>query len=217
MADRPARQDQGARAGATTVYVVDDDEALRQSICYLINGRGYATTDFPSAEAFLAGYDAKRPGCLLLDLHLPRMSGIELLEWLAARADLRPVIMLTGHGDIPTAVRAMKAGALDFLQKPFHDAELLERIAQSIGLDAAWRSWRSEARVVVERLNSLDPEQRRVYDLLIEGRTTPEIARALNLDRGTVEVRRRSVLRRMKAGSTVELVRLAALASPPAR
>lgn len=191
-----------------TVYVVDDQRTMRKALCHLIRNAGLIAESFQSAEEFLQTYDPSRPGVLLLDLQMPGMSGLQLLERLAAKGDCRPVIVITGYADVPTAVRAMKAGAVDFIQKPFEIPELLERVRQSIALDGEWRRWNVEATQVVQRMNSLSPREREVLDLMVAGHPTKRIAEDLGLSTRTVELHRHSVMQKMEAKSVVELVRL---------
>jgi FixJ family two-component response regulator len=142
---------------------------------------------------------------------MPGMSGLHLLEHLARKGDCRPVIMLTGHGEVATAVRAMQAGAVDFLQKPAAEDELVERIRRSLGIDAQWRHWHRQARGVLQRLNALTARQRQILDLIVDGLTTREIAGRLGESVETVEADRRTLLRRMAARSAVDLARMASL------
>ena len=197
------------------MFVVDDQSILLKSLTFLLRSEGFATEAYNSAAAFLDGYDPERPGCLLLDLQMPDMDGLQLLERLAAKGDCRPVIILTGHGDVASAVRAMKAGAVDFLLKPFQREALLERIRHAIGLDAEWRRWHREARDVIARLDRLSPREREVMDLVIDGRSTREIAAQLSIAVKTVEGLRHAVMDKMQAHSAVELTRLVDLCRVP--
>lgn len=202
-------------AADATVFIVDDHGGLRKSLAFLVESAGFRAEVFASAEAFLEHDQPERPGCLILDLQMPGMSGLQLLEVLAGRGDCRPVIMISAHGDVPTAVRALKTGAVDFLQKPFKDQELLERIRQAIGLDAEWRRWRTEAQDVLQRLASLTPREREVFDLCVEGLSTKQIAERLGAGASTIETHRRHVLHKMQARSAVDLARLASLCRNP--
>ncbi len=194
-----------------TVFIVDDSVGIRSSLSFLLRSAGYATEEFSSAEEFLGRYDRERTGCLVLDLQMPGMSGLQLLERLAAKGDSRPVIMITGHGDVPTAVRAIKTGAVDFLQKPFRNDELLERVRQSVGLDAEWRQWHARSREILARMEDLTPREREIFDLVVDGRSVREIAEALRLGQRTVEGHRRRLMQKMGAGSIVDLVRMASV------
>lgn len=197
-----------------TVFIIDDQRTMRSSLRRLIETAGIKAEAFDSAEAFLDSYDVQRPGCLLLDLQMPGMSGLQLLERLASRGDGRPVIVLTGHADVPTAVRAMKAGAVDFIQKPFQIPELLERIRQSLALDAQWRRWKLEAAQILDRMNALSPREREVLDMVVDGRSTREIAEELGLRTRTVDLHRHSIMHKMGARSSVDLVRMTAVCRP---
>lgn len=190
-----------------TVFVVDDHPGMRRSLCFLIRSAGLAAEPFASAEEFLGAYDPSRPGCLVLDLQMPGMDGLQLLERMAANGDSRPIIILTGYADVPTAVRAMKAGAVDFLQKPFKQQELIERVRQSVGLDAEWRRWKGETRDVLARLGTLTPREHEVLDFVVAGRSTKEIAASLGLSAKTVELHRRNIMHKMEARTSVDLVR----------
>ncbi|MGF1639368.1 MAG: response regulator transcription factor [Rhodospirillales bacterium] len=202
-----------------TVFVVDDHGGLRRSLRFLLESAGLQTEGYASAEAFLAGYRPSRVGCLIVDVQMPGMTGVQLLEALAEKGDFRPAVVITGHGDVGTAVRAMKAGAVDFLEKPFDDQDLLDRVQTCIELDAQWRRWRCEAVDVVERLATLTPREREVMDQVVAGRHTREIAGALGLSPSTVEHHRHSVMQKMEARSSVDLTRMALacrkLAGPP--
>lgn len=202
-------------ASDATVFIVDDHGGLRKSLAFLVESAGFRAEVHASAEAFLEAYVPERSGCLILDLQMPGMSGLDLLEVLAGRGDCRPVIMVSAHGDVPTAVRALKTGAVDFVQKPFKDQELLERVRQAILVDAEWRRWRTEAQDVLRRLASLTPREREVFDLAVEGLSTKEIASRLDAGASAVETNRRHVLHKMQARSAVDLARLASLCRNP--
>jgi two-component system, LuxR family, response regulator FixJ len=198
-----------------TVFVIDDQRIMRRSLCQLIRSTGLAAESFESAEEFLHSYDPSRPGCMLLDLQMPGMTGLQLLERLAAKGGCRPVIIITGHADVPTAVRAMRAGAVDIQQKPFKIPELLERIRQSIALDAEWRRWNAEATHIIERINSVSPREREVLDFVIAGQSTKEIADQLGLSVKTIELHRHSLMQKMGARSPVDLVRMISACRAP--
>jgi FixJ family two-component response regulator len=198
-----------------TIFVIDDQRTMRKSLCHLLRTTGLAAEPFESAEEFLQNYDPSRPGCLLLDLQMPGMTGLQLLERLAAKGDCRPVIIITGHADVPTAVRAMRAGAVDILQKPFKIPELLERIRQSIALDTQWRRWNTEATHIIERINSVSPREREILDFVVAGQSTKEIADQLGLSVKTVEIHRHSLMQKMGARSPVDLVRMISACRAP--
>lgn len=197
------------------VFVVDDQRTVRKSLCHVIRTSGLAAEAFESAEEFLQNYDSSRPGCLLLDLRMPGMSGLQLLEQLAAKGDCRPVIIITGHADVPTAVRVMRAGAVDILQKPFEIPELLERVRQSVALDMQWRRWNMEASHTLDRINSMTPREREILDLIVAGRSSKEIAHQLRLSVKTVEIHRCNLMHKMEARSTVDLVRMVSTCRAP--
>lgn len=195
----------------STVFVIDDHGGIRKSLRYLMESAGLEVEAFDCAEAFLDAYQPSRPGCLVTDVYMPGMTGVQLLEKLAVKGDFRPAILISGQGDIPTAVHAMKVGAVDFLEKPFEDDELLERVRQCVELDAQWRTWRSEAIDILERMNSLSPREREVMDLVVDGHATKEIARLLDLSPKTVEIHRGHVMRKMRVRSSLELVKMVLL------
>jgi len=193
-----------------TVFVVDDDAAVRDSIAELVESVGLKTEGFESGSAFLEAYRPERPGCLVLDVRMVEMSGLELQQRLTDLGAGIPVIMLTGHGDVPMAVQAMKAGAVDFLQKPYREQALLDSINAALSAGAAAR--RSSAAVdnLGQRVSTLTERERELLDHLLAGKTSKEIARALAISPRTAEAHRRNVLRKFGVGSAKELVRLSA-------
>jgi RNA polymerase sigma factor (sigma-70 family) len=196
---------------APIVFVVDDDEAMRSSLKWLIESTGMRVQTFDSADAFLTGYAPSWGGCLLLDVRMPGMSGLELQAYLA-RADYRlPVIVITGHGDVTMAVKAMRAGALDFIEKPFHDEDLLRSIRRALDVDTQARALRSQHAEVLARLEELTPREYEVMDLVTAGKSNKEIATALGVSAKTVEAHRAKVMDKMQAASLADLVRMALL------
>lgn len=191
-----------------TVVVVDDSGAVRKSLRALLESAGLAVETYASGEEFLAAYDPERAGCLVLDVRLQDGSGLDLQDELRRRNAQLPVIVLTGHGDVPTSVRALKAGAIDFLQKPTSPNVLLERIRAAIDVDAQARAATAERAVTIERLAQLTPREREVMELLIAGRTSKEVAAALHVSVRTAEGHRRLVLTKMKVSSAAQLVSL---------
>jgi FixJ family two-component response regulator len=191
-----------------TVNVVDDDGAVRNSLRWLIESAGLDVATFASAKEFLNGYDRDRPGCLILDVRLPGQSGLDLQKQLAAQGVSLPVIIITGHGDVPIAVRAMRTGALDFIEKPFDDQVLLRRVRQAIDLDLRNRRERSERAGILGRLALLTPREREVLDRVVQGRANKQIAGDLGISTKTVEAHRAHVMEKMRAESLVELVHL---------
>ncbi len=194
-----------------TVFIVDDDQAMRDALAWLIQSVHLQVQTFASAEAFLESYDSALPGCLVLDVRMPGMSGLKLQEELVARGRMLPIIMLTGYAEVPTAVRALKQGAIDFLNKPFSDALLLERISEAIEIDAQRRQAEQQRADVLARYETLTPREREVMQLVIAGKANKVIAADLDLSPRTVEVHRASVMRKMGAESVADLVRNALL------
>lgn len=191
-----------------TVFVVDDDPALRRSLQRLLELKGRKVETYASASEFLESYDIARPGCLLLDVRLPGISGIELHEMLADRGDALPVIIMTGHGDVPMAVRAMQRGAVDFIEKPFPPDLLMKRIAEAFARDSDNRWIRECQEGLVERLKALTPREREVMHLVVEGNPNKKIAAILGLSRKTVEIHRARMMQKSGASSLPDLVRM---------
>ena len=192
-----------------TVFVVDDDAAVRQSFEWLVGSVGLRTETFESAQAFLMAYDPARPGCLVLDVRMPGMSGLELQERLLAEGITLPIIVVSGYGDVPTAVRVLKQGAVDFVEKPFSDQAMLDRIQASIEHDQRTREAQAERAGVRDSRASLTRRETEVMESVIAGSANKEIARALQISPKTVEVHRANVMQKMRADSLADLVRLA--------
>jgi len=198
--------------GATqTVFVVDDDAAVRDSIGELAASIGLGFEGYASAPEFLQAFAPERPGCLVLDVRMAEMSGLVLQQKLNELGAAIPVILLTGHGDVPMAVEAMKAGAVEFLQKPYREQALLDAINAALARDAATRRARDSTQGFEERVASLTGREREVLDLVLAGKTGKEIARALEISPRTAEVHRRNLLLKFGAGTVKELLRIAAL------
>jgi two-component system response regulator FixJ len=195
-----------------TVFVVDDDQAMRTSLEWLIESIGMRVKTFGSANEFLGSYYPGQAGCLLLDVRMPGMSGLELQAYLARQQIRLPVVIITGHGDIAMAVQAMKAGAVDFIEKPFNDNDLLRSIRNAIDYDEKQRSLQIERAEIAARLAELTPREHEVMDMVTEGRSNREIAAALGVSAKTVEAHRARVMDKMRAGSLAELVRMALIA-----
>jgi two-component system, LuxR family, response regulator FixJ len=191
-----------------TVYIVDDDSGVRSSIRVLMKSVGLPATPFPSAREFLAAYHPNHPGCLVLDIRMPGMSGLELQEALNERGAVIPVIFITGHGDIPMAVEAMRHGAFDFLQKPFRDQDLIDRIQQAMARDAETRQSLQEHSRIRARIASLTPREKEVLELLTSGKANKMMAQDLGLSQRTVEIHRAHVMEKMGAKSVAQLVRM---------
>jgi FixJ family two-component response regulator len=190
------------------VFVVDDDSAVRSSIRMLLKSIGVAATSMASAQEFLDSFDPAQPGCLVLDVRMPGMSGLELQEQLNMRGAILPVIFITGHGDVPMAVEAMQHGAFDFLQKPFRDQDLIDRIQKALARDRETRSELQKHDQIRTRLESLTPRERDVLQLLAQGRQNKVMASELGLSQRTVEIHRAHVMEKMGARSVAQLVRM---------
>ncbi len=198
-----------------TIFIVDDDVAMRSSLVRLVKSVGLHPQTHKSAEEFLGALEGETPGCVVLDVRLPGMSGLDLQEELSARGIMIPIIVISGHGDIPMALRALRAGALDFLEKPFRSQEVLDRIRHAIDLDAENRRQRSAEDVIRRRINRLTPRQREVLDMIAAGYTTVQIARRLGLSPKTVYAHRAEALGKMNTGSVAEAARLLLIADKP--
>jgi FixJ family two-component response regulator len=190
------------------VFVVDDDEAVCRSLSLLIEDIGLEVKTYTSAPAFLSAYDPAQPGCLVLDVRMSGMSGLELQSRLNELDYGIPTIIITGHADVPMAVEAMKAGALDFIEKPFRDQVLLDNIQRAIDWDARTRRRRQEMRDVQARIRLLTQREREIMDLLVQGKTNKAIAYELGISQKTVDFHRANILQKVEVASVVELVRL---------
>ena len=190
-----------------TIYVVDDDEAMRDSMTWLLEGEGYLVVCFDSAESFLkARHDGMR-GCLILDVRMPEMSGLELQEKLDALGSQLPVIFVTGHGDVPMAVSALQRGACDFIEKPFHNEDLLSRIVRALELDHQLSARRQRDGDISHRLNQLTQREREVMKLVVAGKLNKQVADELNISMKTVEAHRARVMEKMGVRTLAELVK----------
>lgn len=191
-----------------TVFVVDDDEAICQSLCLLIADIGLNVQTFPSASRFLAHYDPAQPGCLVLDVRMSGMSGLELQTRLKELNIDIPTIIITGHGDVPMAVEAMKAGAMDFIEKPFRDQILLDGIQRAVDLDKRVRAAKRQSESLQSRMEELTRRERQVMDLLVLAKSNKAIAFELGISQKTVDFHRTNLLNKAGVDSVVELVRL---------
>lgn len=189
-----------------TVFVVDDDQAVRQSLEMLLRSVGMSAATFASAEEFLEAYDSNAPGCLVLDVRMPGTSGLELQKKLKDRGCLIPVIVITGHGDVPVAVSAMKEGALDFIQKPFSKQLLLERIKDALAEDVRLREQNANQRRIESRVGSLTAREKEVMQLVAAGLSNKQMAVRLGVSQKTVEVHRAHVMHKMQVDSLAQLV-----------
>ena len=193
-----------------TVFVVDDDADLLKSLGWLLESAGFRVKSFSAAQEFLADYHPDDPGCLLLDVRMPDgLSGLQLQEELTRRGTPPPIIVMTGHAKVPMAVRALKGGAVDFLQKPFSEEVLLDRVRRAIDLDRRTRQVRIECTKFADLISHLTPREREVMELVIAGKPNKIIASDLAISAKTVEIHRGRVMRKLKVDSVAELVRLA--------
>lgn len=192
-----------------TVFVVDDDFAMRDALIQLLEAAGLQVESHADGPAFLAAYGQGRPGCLLLDMAMPGMTGLQVQAELNARGLTVPILFLTGHGDIPMAVRAVQSGAVDFLEKPIQGAALIERVQRALALDQESRQSQEQIQAVQQRYSRLSPREREVMALAVSGLTCKEIAKKLDLSPRTVEVHRTHIMHKMAASSLAELVHMA--------
>ena len=188
------------------VFVVDDDAAVRQGLRFMLRAAGYSVEAFPSAHSFLADYDPRRGGCLLLDVRMPQMTGLELQQQLNVRGWRIPVIFITGHGTVSLAIAAMKAGAFDFIEKPLREDALLESIERALHWNDEERLERASLQI---RAASLTPREREVFDLVAAGEPNKVIARRLGISFRTVELHRAHIIEKLQARSLSDLIRMA--------
>jgi FixJ family two-component response regulator len=193
---------------APTVFVVDDDDALRDSLRWLLEAHGYQVALYDSAERFLADAAAMQPGCLLLDVRMPGMGGQELFDALIERGSRMPVVFITGHGDVPMAVAAVKKGAVDFIEKPFSEADLLRLVGQCLQRDILQREAIAASASIAARLAALTPREREVLQLIVAGKLNKLIADQLAISPKTVEIHRARVMEKMGVRSVAELVQV---------
>lgn len=197
-----------AREPEPTVFVVDDDEAVRASLRLLLKSLGIPAITHGSAAEFLAEYEPEHPGCIILDVRMPGMSGLELQDELNRRGAVIPIIFITGHGDVPMAVEAMHHGAIDFLQKPFSDKDLTDRIHEALSIDLRNRAMLGEKDMIRARLAALTPREFQVLRLVTLGKSNKAIAGDLELSQRTVELHRAHLMEKMGASSLAHLVRM---------
>ena len=191
-------------------YIIDDDDAISDSLSWLLQSRGVPNRNYSSAEEFLAIWCPELAGCILLDIRMAEMSGTELFERLIQRGNRMPVIFLTGHGDVPMAVAALKNGAFDFVEKPCNDNELVDRVIEAFKLDSAQRVQAASADSVNTRINQLTARERQVMELVLSGKLNKNIADDLQISVRTVEVHRSSLFEKMSVRTAVELAQVVA-------
>lgn len=191
-----------------TVYVVEDDEAVRDSLELLLKSDGKPVKTYESATGFLKDYSEKMAGCIVLDIRMPGMDGMELQKKLNDKHSILPIIFVTGHGDVPMAVDAMKEGAVDFIQKPYREEALLEKIEAALEQDLEQRKTLDEKQEIIRRVKSLTPREHEIMDRMIEGQANKVIAIELEISQRTVEIHRSRVMHKMGTHSLAHLVRM---------
>lgn len=191
-----------------TVYIVDDDEAVRRSLQLLLKSLGLPSATSSSADEFLHSYDPAQPGCVLLDVRMPGMSGLELQQELNHRGATIPVIFITGHGDVPMAVDAIQHGAFDFLQKPFREQDLIDRVQRALARDREQRSELMQLESIRRRMESLTPRELQILELVTEGKANKVMAADLGVSQRTVEIHRAHLMEKMQAASLAQLIRM---------
>ncbi len=189
-------------------YLVDDDEAIRDALSWLLKSRGIPSTAFDSAESFLAAWHKDMSGCVVLDMRMSGMSGLDCFDHLRERQSTLPVIFLTGHGDVPLAVATLKKGAFDFFEKPLNDNELVTRIEEAMALDARQRAANATVDSVKARISKLTTRERQIMELVVAGKFNKVIADELNISMRTVEVHRANLFDKMQVKTAVELANL---------
>ncbi len=199
---------EGAMPDKETVFIVDDDASIREALGNLLESVGISTEQFESAEAFREGWDREQPGCLLLDARLPGMSGMELQEELNASGIGIPIIFMTAHGDVPMVRKVLKAGAIEFLTKPFQKEELLQSVRQAFAFDRDRRTEKAVRDSILARLGLLSEREREVLAMVTAGLLNKQIASKLNLSEVTVKLHRRHVMEKMQAESLADLVKM---------
>lgn len=193
---------------ASLVYVVDDDFSVRDSLTLFLNSSGLEVKSFESANAFLAAYDPQHPACLVLDIRMPGLDGLALQNELNKESISLPVIFISGHAEVPDSARAFRSGALDFLEKPFDNKTLLERIREALNKDVAIRRQQQKKRLLEERLNALTARENDVLMLILNNHSNKEAARILGISHRTVDVHRAKIMEKMQAANLAELIRM---------
>lgn len=190
------------------VYIVDDDAGMRESLRFLVESVGLTAHAFDSAAAFLDGFKPGSIGCAIFDVRMPGISGLDLQEQLRQRNINLPVIVVTGHADVPMAVRAMKAGAYDFIEKPFNDQVLIERVQKAIDDYGKERSVQAEKEAILAKIKTLTPRETQVMEMVVDGNANKQIAANLGLSEKTIEVHRAHVMTKLSAGNAADLIRM---------
>lgn len=191
-----------------TVFLVDDDPAMRESLSWLLRTDGLHVEEYGTIDELLSAYDAETPGCLVLDFKLPKSTGLDLYCRLRKSGCRHPFLMISGHGDVSTAVQAMRLGAVDFLEKPFERQTFLDRVREAIAEDQQRRQQDGDRQEVQRLIDTLTPRQREVLDLVVDGQLTKQIASKLNISAKTVEVHRSHITKKMRVNSVAQLVRM---------
>jgi two-component system response regulator FixJ len=191
------------------VFLVDDDPSVRRSVTRLIQSAGYSVQVFESADEFLKHGPVDLPSCLVLDIRMPGLTGMDLQEALVGSGHTMPIIFISGHADVPMSIKAMKRGAFDFLPKPFHDEDLLSAIEKALEKDVRQRELQSELQQLEHRMKSLTPREYEVFAFVVKGMLNKQIAAELGISEKTIKVHRARVMEKMKAGSLAELVQFA--------
>ncbi len=192
---------------SATVFIIDDDDAVRESLVFLMKSISLQADSFPSAQAFLDIWTPNLSGCLVLDIRMPGMSGLELQDKLNNLDSTLPIIFITGHGDVPMAVKAIKAGAADFVQKPFRDQELIDKIREVLHEDVNARAAKLQRTEILQRMETLTEREREVMEQVIDGKANKVVAIDLEVSQRTVEIHRANVMEKMKVRSLAQLVR----------
>ena len=196
---------------APCVFIVDDDEQVRSALTLLMESVGLKAESFASASDYLQQFDASKSGCLILDVRMPGISGLDLQARLSAETIHPPIIIITGHGDVPMAVRAVNAGAVDFIEKPFNNQSMLDNVHRALELDAKQRGESSRLQDIEQRYNDLTPREKEVLQCVIEGKRNKIIAADMHISQSTVEAHRSKVMDKMLADSLSDLMRMALL------
>lgn len=190
------------------IYIVEDDDAVRDSLQLMLESIGRVVIAYPSADQFLQAYSQDMAGCIVLDIRMPGINGMELQRKLNDLNSILPIIFVTGHGDVPMAVEAMQQGAVDFVQKPYREQELLDKISQAMALDDQNRAMLQQRQEILERMRELTPRERDVVQLMVEGKANKVIAINLDISQRTVEIHRARVMEKLQANSLAHLVRM---------